>query len=251
MGMYIALKSRNDITPYLEGVTEKNPLFVEAHLFDVDEDGKDCGDADAAPFAVCEGAVTGADGMFVYLDVIKAARPSRQMTICLEPKKYAHLMMPFGLLGIEILASTEERRGIYESMRSMRASGCYQVRARLYEGTGYGMGAAAVPGSEERWDLSMAKLADKTACRSVDAAEKWLLENHPDYWMGAIIEGQTEGMPKRIIPGPGKFNYPDGAHEDVARRRATAQEQAEYLNVSLGPKEYLRRWRELHGDIDG
>ena len=71
---------------------------------------------------------------------------------------------------------------------------------------------------------------------SLDDAERWLLENHPDYYMGHTISQQCICGNFRCTPKPGNY-YEDGNFETFANRRKYAQEMANQLNVALGPKE--------------
>lgn len=71
---------------------------------------------------------------------------------------------------------------------------------------------------------------------SLEDAEKWILENHPDYYMGYGVNQKcpSGNLCYGAVPCA---EYPDGMYENAENRRKYAAMRAEKLGVKLGPVE--------------
>lgn len=237
-------------------ISEKNPLFAHVTLFDIAEDSRSL--SDEVGYAVGEAAIVKVDAAFVYMDMLRV-EPSRTVTALIVPEKYARVVVPLGMLHISLMDSTPELRGAHNTLRNRRKAGSFKIFGRLFEGAGFGAAAAAMPGSEVAWDLKDEKLKNGLLVDTSDKALQWLLENHPDYYMGAIVEGQVPGMRRRIIPSPARapmeipktgreghqHDYKPGDFEDYVKRRRYARTMARSMGLKMGPKEYETVWGRL------
>lgn len=246
-------------------VDEDNPVYAEVSLYDASQEDPDR--MDAVPYANGTAAIIKLDGAFVHMDMLKC-EPSRAESMMMPPERYSRVVAPLGFLGVRILNSTDDLRGAYSSLRNRRRAGHYRISARLFEGAGYNMAAPAMVGSEQEWDLAEARLDDGRFVGSVDEAIQWLIEQHPDYYMGAIIEGSVGGMRSALIPPPARApmdgvrprplgngirnDYRAGDYEDHQKRRRYVRMKAEAKGCEMGPREYAKKWQELfdHADED-
>ena len=72
---------------------------------------------------------------------------------------------------------------------------------------------------------------------SLQDAEKWLLSNHPDYYMGcSIVQNCPSGnfLASAVPCG----EYPKGMYETIENRRDWARKKAAEFGVEIGPFEY-------------
>lgn len=72
---------------------------------------------------------------------------------------------------------------------------------------------------------------------SLEDAEKWILENHPDYYMGFGVHQECPSGNLRYGAVP-CAEYPDGMYENAENRRKYAEMRAEQLGVDIGPIEH-------------
>lgn len=241
---------------YEMDINEDNPLFARVMLFDVAEDERE--PSDEVGYAVGDAAIVKVDSMFVHMDMLKVDS-SRTATAMIAPEKFDRVVVPMGMLSLSPIDSNPALRGAYDTLRNRRRAGSFRIFARLFEGAGFGAAAAAMPNSEVEWDLKDEKLKNGLAVDSMEKALKWLLENHPDYYMGAIVEGQVPGMRRRIIPAPARApqstpsagrkgyqnDYKPGDFEDYVKRRRYARTMARAMGLQMGPKEYEEVWGRL------
>lgn len=74
--------------------------------------------------------------------------------------------------------------------------------------------------------------------KNLGEAEKWLLENHPDYYMGAVIQEDIPNGRRMVVPRPGSRFYSEGEYETIQGRRDHAKWVCDYLGYTMGPAEY-------------
>lgn len=251
--MLLSLFGRPEMEP-----TEDNPVYAEVDIFDVHQDVAAAVLEHAAPCFHATAAITRVDNVFVWMDLLEVDS-SRFETVLIPPEKYSRIVVPIGTVDISVLDTTERLTSAYRTMRRVRQGGSYVINARLFEGAGFGMAAAVMVGSEETWDLEDATLSNHLPVTTVESAMQWLLENHPDYYMGAVIEGKVEGKQGRVIPaparapeisgGPGKkgyrYAYQVGSFEDQPKRRQLIRQEARVKGVTLGAREYEDVWQRL------
>lgn len=72
---------------------------------------------------------------------------------------------------------------------------------------------------------------------SIEDAEKKMLAEHPDYYMGYSAARQIAGGDFVMHPVPCP-EYPQGTWETMDSRRAYAAQKAEEYGITLGPKEH-------------
>jgi len=240
----------------IDAISAANPLFAEVTIYDVAEEMRT--PQDEVGYAAGVAAIVEVDAMFAHMDMLQV-ESFRTISSMIEPEKDSRLVVPLNMLSVSVLDSTVKLRSAYQTLLSKRKAGSYRIFGRLFEGAGFGAAAAAMPGSEVEWDLKDAKLQDNTEVDTMSKAVRWLLENHPDYYMGAIIEGQVNGMRRRIIPAPARApqvtpkdgrkgyqnDYAPGDFEDYVKRRRYVRRQAVGMGLKLGPKEYEAVWSRL------
>ncbi len=69
--------------------------------------------------------------------------------------------------------------------------------------------------------------------KSIEDAEKWLLKNHPDYYMGFSASQQCPSGSVVLNPHP-CVEYPTGMFETLENRQKYARMMAEKLGVKIG-----------------
>lgn len=95
---------------------------------------------------------------------------------------------------------------------------------------------AEIEGTEKTWDLKDATLKDGSPVKSLEAVDKWMLENHPAYYMGysAAQDCPSGDFVVNVVPGMG---YPKGMDDTFAHRMDYAKMHAVEMGVQIGPDE--------------
>ena len=120
-------------------------------------------------------------------------------------------------------------------METSNKPGSYHITGRVYDTkpTFQSDNGSIVkydhPVDKKEWDCEAADMAQ---------AEQWLLEHHPDYYMGATIKENVPNGRMMTIPRPGSRYYSDGEYETLAGRRSHTKWVCEQLGYQLGPAEY-------------
>ena len=146
---------------------------------------------------------------------------------------------------ISVLTDQQESwaSGLYINFKEMHRASPYRIVGRLYEESpvfsdwdmeGCFPSYRPVPGSEREWKLDIKEAA------STNQAAEWLLENHPDYWMGAnIIQDCPSGdFSMHAVPC---IKYGRGYHETYAGRYMFAKKEAKRRGIEAGPSEVLEK----------
>ena len=94
---------------------------------------------------------------------------------------------------------------------------------------------------EKEWDITDAK--------STQDCEKWLLENHPDYYMGCSIQQRCPSGDFLIMPAP-SGEYPEGMFETIENRRKYAAMMSRSYGVDLGPAEFSDKSNRRLPNVD-
>ena len=139
------------------------------------------------------------------------------------------------LKNMAITYSPEADR-LYKECQNLHENAPYIASGSLYTDQPVGKYAEyeEIPGSEQTWNLKDEHLRDGSPIRSLDDGDRWILENHPAYYVGC---GVYQDCPSGDI----KFEcdpraYGDGQFETVANRWAYAAEEAKRLGVTMGTK---------------
>lgn len=91
-----------------------------------------------------------------------------------------------------------------------------------------------VAGTERKFDLEGATLNDGTAVTSLDTAEMWMLENHPDYMQGCCIVQKVDRNADFMMKAVPCNEYLDGHFENYENRRLYAEWLAKQKGVVIG-----------------
>ena len=84
---------------------------------------------------------------------------------------------------------------------------------------------------------------------SIETAEKWVLENHPDYYIGMSASKQCPSGEFSFGAVPSVGNYPQGMWETWAGRRQYVKSQAEKMDCQLGAIEHDRKGDVINLDL--
>ncbi len=97
---------------------------------------------------------------------------------------------------------------------------------------------------EQEWTVGA-----KDGVASIETAEKWVLENHPDYYMGMSASKQCPSGEFSFGAVPSVGNYPQGMWETWAGRRQYVKSQAEKMGCQLGAIEHDRKGDVINLDL--
>lgn len=88
-----------------------------------------------------------------------------------------------------------------------------------------------------RYSITEEKAWKPEDVHSLEDAEKWILKNHPDYYMGYGVhqECPSGAFCASAVPCG---EYPAGMYENAANRRKYAEMRAEQLGVEIGSVEH-------------
>ena len=135
-----------------------------------------------------------------------------------------------------VVVSGAEAERLYQNCIDLHENAPYIASGCLYTDQPIGRYAeyGSIPGSEKTWNLKDERLQDGSPIKSLDDGEKWILENHPAYYVGC-------GVHQDCPSGDIKFQcvpraYGEGAFENVANRWTYAAEEAKRLGVTMGTK---------------
>lgn len=107
-----------------------------------------------------------------------------------------------------------------------------------------------IEGTDKEWTLTPRYLAAFTREEpSIDAAEKWLLSEHPDYWMGASIVQDCRGGSFSMHAVPG-IEYGEGKYETHEARYEYARDLAFEKGVETVAESEIEAVRNLSYDHD-
>lgn len=141
----------------------------------------------------------------------------------------------------------------YHKWQDLHENSPYMVQGRLYSETPEYLPFdpdhshpqyMPIKETEHVWDLTNEHLKDGSSIKSLEAVEKWMLENHPAYYMGYTVSQQCPSgdFCANTIPGGG---YPEGTDDTFAHRMEYAKSMADSLGVEVGPDETKDALQEL------
>ena len=87
-----------------------------------------------------------------------------------------------------------------------------------------------------RYEMTAVSVWNPKDVYSLEDAEKWLIQKHPDYYFGYSAWQDCPSGDFRVIPGPGQ-EYPEGRYETIENRRKYIEEKAIELGIQVGPWE--------------
>lgn len=91
-----------------------------------------------------------------------------------------------------------------------------------------------VAGTEREFDLEGATLKNGTKVESLETAEMWMLENHPDYLQGCGIVEKVDRNADFLMTAVPCCQYLAGYFENYENRRRYAEWKAEQMGVVIG-----------------
>lgn len=237
------IKQNVDLYDYAEGVSETNPLYARVDLYDTPEHYRHVGEKPYATAIVGIRHVFDMDesGMGYVGEVlsVEATSPSlyrrppvENMTLCLSEGNFLAELVD------QHDAKLQKK---YEEVQRMYAEAPWEVRGCLYSDTPVYMSYDkshkfphydSLEETSSVWNLANERLQDGRPIRSMDEAEQWLLENHPDFLMGSCITQVGVPSPSfraSAVPCP---EYPEGCYESYEGRRDYALRVAARLGMS-------------------
>lgn len=229
------------------------PLFARVGLYDAPEGLRN--DTDV-PYAEATVAVVGyvRDGRYhrehLRMAVLQDVAVMQEPMTYREPRVGDYILRPMDSFEGEELEPTAELRESYDSFRSLDEGAPIVISGRLY-------GESArfndrndpdhlfpnfdpIDGTEMKWVLRKGDtLKDGTPVSDAEGAQKWLLENHPDYYMGCLASRQgSSGSGFAVAVAVPCSEYPAGSYETAAGRLEHARSVASGFGVEAGPSEY-------------
>lgn len=154
-----------------------------------------------------------------------------------------HAVFRHGDVKITVLDDDQKARAdvLYQRSWEMYAASPYKIIGQLYEENptfeDWDTEKAfpfylPVKGSKKEWRL------DPKEVFNVDGASKWLLKNHPDYWMGANIIQECPSGNTSMHDAP-CAKYGTGYYENYAARYRYAKEEAARRGIKTGVSEVV------------
>jgi len=225
----------------LEQLSE-NKGFVRASL--IDDDAFFYSGGDAKPYWTGLVRVAGCEDDYVKLDILKTEMSEKSnKTFGRLPIEGDYHTHRFESLTIEELSKDDKDKCVEyaKAFDDLHKNAPYKIIGRIFseKPTFYDWDdKKSFPRYKELEDLSKEWSVDSV--HSLDDAEKWILQNHPDYYMGcSIVQNCPSGnfLASAIPCG----EYPQGMYETVENRREWAKKKAADFGVEVGPFEYNPR----------
>lgn len=91
-----------------------------------------------------------------------------------------------------------------------------------------------VAGTERKFDLENATLKNGAKVDSLETAEMWMIENHPDYLQGCSIVEKVDRNADFLMKAVPCGEYSDGYFENYRNRRLYAELKAKQMGVEIG-----------------
>ena len=148
----------------------------------------------------------------------------------------------------EKLDTTPELLNLKDEFNRIHEESPYKVIGRLFESDSFEESLnentffkryEEIANSEKEWDLKDAVLNDGSKINSLDKCRMWMLENHPDYYMGMNAMQQCKSGDFLCMAVP-CGEYQKGYYETFANRLKYAQQEADRLGVELGKSEMVK-----------
>lgn len=148
---------------------------------------------------------------------------------------------------------TPEMDRLYNDFQDMHDNTPYQASGQLYsESPSYRSWDKEhkypeyepIEGTKQTWDLSKETLKDGSFIKSLEDAERWVLENHPAYYIG--MSAHQDCPSGDVMFGAVPSAYPEGYRETYENRMKYAQESADRLGVQLGTENAHDVLRDYH-----
>lgn len=152
-----------------------------------------------------------------------------------------------------VVEKTSELEQLYHAFQEMHKTAPFEVSGRLYSETpSYRKWDTEqkypeydeIPETVQVFDLAGAKLRDGSEVNSLDAAQCWMLENHPALFMG--MSAHQKCPSGDLLFGAVPSAYPEGYRETYENRWTYAQQEADRFGVTLGTETAHDILRDLH-----
>lgn len=232
-----------NIFELVQTASEESPVYVKANLYEEPLRFRESSDR---PYAVdvilAVVSVTEEDfDIRIHADVVDPGTPvygpfcGRQLRFGdyynLEPDE----------ADIEVIPSSEELNAAHARFLELHRSAPFFVTARLYQETATYTAwdkdhlyprYEEVEGTEHTWSLEGEKLMNGQLVNSLETAQIWMVENHPEYLQGMCIHQDIPSGDFSCRSVPGK-EYPEGMYETIEGRMKYAQDLARRLGTQI------------------
>ena len=222
-------------------VTEESPVFMKAEMYDTPAAMRE---PNEEPYQAIVCAVTDVQyddqSLFLHALILDTENTEGRQTPVYRamPQRGGYLMLDADDLDGHMLQMTQDLMQNYHALYHQRQTAPFLVTGRLFTevpkilsgGFSY---YPEIPDSQRVWDLSKEHLQNGSRIRSVNDAEKWMLENHPAYIFGMLIQQDCPSGDFMATAVP-CMSYPKGMYETLDGRLMYAQMRAASLGVTMG-----------------
>lgn len=231
------------IIQVLKTASEQSPVFVKTNLYEAPRRYRTSSEE---PYAVdvilaVVDVVEEDYEVYIHTDVVDPGRSIYTPSYCHHPKFGDYYNMDADDFDGVVIASSEELRSAYNRFVDLHKSAPYRATGRLYHehATYHSWDKdhkypvySAIEGSERVWSLKDETLLDGRKVDSLETAEIWMVENHPEYLQGmSIYQEVTSGnFSLHSVPGS---EYPEGMYETFEARMRYARDRAARLGTQV------------------
>lgn len=236
----------------LKDVTNDTPVFMQVDLYETPAEYRDDYEMPYASAKVATLRFYADDSDRMITMAVLESSTLREAMFRQAPRMGDYVSCLDSEMDGRVIPETPELKQAYADFRKMHDEAPYQVSAALYSETpsyfSYDTRRAfptfkQLEGSEQTWDLSQERLADGSAVDSLEAAEKWVLENHPAYVQGMSISQKCPSGNFMMTAVP-CAEYPQGQFETFDGRLDYARSRAAQLGVTIGPERAQDMWKD-------
>lgn len=232
-----------NILELVQTASKESPVYVKANLYEEPLRFRKSSDR---PYAVdvILAVVSATEDYFdicIHTAVVDPGTPVYEPFYCHQIRFGDYYNLEQDQADIEVIPSSEELNTAYARFLELHRSAPFFVTARLYQETATYPAwdkdhlyphYAAVEGTEHTWSLEGEKLMNGQLVNSLETAQIWMVENHPEYLQGMCIRQEIPSGDFSCSSVPGK-EYPEGMYETFEGRMKYAQDLARRLGTQI------------------